>query len=283
VKDTFFPKKKVLNVRGNIWTLDRPVVMGILNITPDSFYDGGQYAALDLALRKATELYESGAKIVDLGAFSSRPGAEMISEEEEWIRLEKVLKAIKQEHPRQWVSVDTFRAEIARRSLDLGADIINDISGGQLDLGMMRVCAQQHAPYIAMHMKGTPATMQHHIHYEDLVLELVDYFVGLEQQAKEAGLVDVIIDPGFGFAKTSDQNYALLDQLGCLKVLTRPVLVGISRKSMVYKTLASAPSEALNGTTALHMTALMKGADILRAHDVKEAIESITLYLKLST
>jgi dihydropteroate synthase len=283
VKDTFFPKKKVLNVRGNIWALDRPVVMGILNITPDSFYDGGQYAALNNALQKASELYESGAKIVDLGAFSSRPGAEMISEEEEWTRLEKILKAIKQEHPRQLLSIDTFRAEIALRSLDLGADIINDISGGQLDLNMMRVCAQHRAPYIAMHMKGIPTTMQQNSHYEDLMLELLDYFAALEQKASQVGLADIIVDPGFGFAKTVDQNYALLDNLGCLKVLNRPVIVGVSRKSMVYKTLDTSPSEALNGTTALHMTALMKGADILRAHDVKEAIESITLYLKLST
>jgi dihydropteroate synthase len=282
VKDTFFPKKKVLNVRGNIWTLDRPVVMGILNLTPDSFYDGGKHDTVYYALRKATELYELGAKIVDLGAFSSRPGAAMISEEQEWARLEQVLKAIKKEHPYQFISVDTFRAEIARRSLDLGADIINDISGGQLDVGMMCVCAAQHAPYIAMHMKGTPATMQEETDYKDLVLDLVDYFIGIEQQAKEAGLTDWIVDPGFGFAKTLAQNYFLLDHLASLKVLNRPLLVGVSRKSMIYKTLLTEPAQALNGTTALHTTALMRGADILRAHDVKEALESITLYHKLS-
>lgn len=283
MKDTFFLKKKVLNVRGKIWSLDSPVVMGILNLTPDSFYDGGKLLSVGFALDKATEMYELGAEIVDLGAFSSRPGADLISEDEEWSRLEGVLKAIKKEHPFRLVSIDTYRAEIARRSLELGADIINDISSGNMDLGILRVCAQQHAPYIAMHMRGTPSTMQHQTHYESLIGEVLDYFIAFEKRAKEEGLIDWCIDPGFGFSKTLDQNYELLTQLDSLKVVERPILVGISRKSMIYKTLGTEPDYALNGTTALHMTALMKGADILRVHDVKEALESITLYNKLST
>ncbi len=282
MKDTFFPKKKVLNVRGKIWTLDSPVVMGILNLTPDSFYDGGRPLSTSVALDKATKMYDLGAKIVDLGAFSSRPGAELISEEEEWFRLKEILKEIKREHPLHWVSIDTYRTEIARRCLDLGADIINDISAGHMDLGILRVCAQQHAPYIAMHMKGIPSTMQQEARYKDLMPELLDYFIAVEKQAKEEGLTDWWLDPGFGFAKTLDQNYELLGQLDALKVLERPLVVGVSRKSMIYKPLGTEPEQALNGTTALHTISLMKGADILRAHDVKEALESITLYNKLS-
>jgi len=282
VKDTFFPKKKVLNVRGNIWTIDSPVVMGILNLTPDSFYDGGKHDSVLLALNKTAEMYDSGAKIVDLGAMSSRPGADLISEAEEWSRLQCVITAIKKEFPGQMVSIDTFRAEIARRSLDLGADIINDISGGQLDSGIMNIVAQCHAPYIAMHMRGDVSTMQALTDYDNLMLDSLDHFIAVEAKAKQVDLTDVLIDPGFGFSKTLAQNYELLGKLSLLRVLQRPIVVGVSRKSMIYKTLDTEPQHALNGTTALHMTALMKGADILRVHDVKEALESITLYNKLA-
>ncbi len=282
VKDTFFSKKKALNVRGNIWTLDSPVVMGILNLTPDSFYDGGKYDSLGATLKKATELYALGAKIIDLGASSSRPGASPVSEEEEWGRLSKVLIELKKEFPQGYISVDTCRSEIARRSLDLGADIINDISGGQRDAEIIRVAAQQQAPYIAMHMRGDPASMQELTSYDNLFNEVLDYFIRLDKKANEEGLTDLMLDPGFGFAKTTDQNYELLNQLELFKVLERVVVVGLSRKSMIYKTLGTQAEQALNGTTALHMSGLMNGADILRVHDVKEAIESITLFNKLS-
>jgi dihydropteroate synthase len=282
VKDTFFPKKKVLNVRGKIWILDSPVVMGILNLTADSFYDGGKYNSVDLALENATQMYEQGAKIIDIGAFSSRPGAHLITEEEEWEKLRDVISAIKKEHPHKFISVDTYRSTIAKRSLELGADIINDISAAQMDPQILDVAAHNKAPYIAMHMKGTPETMKELASYEHLEHELLNYFVELGKKANAAGLVDVLIDPGFGFAKNTEQNYNLLAELGVLKVLNRVVVVGVSRKSMIYKTLKGDATTALNGTTALHMAALMNGADILRVHDVKEALESITLYNKMT-
>jgi len=281
LKDTFFPKKKVLNVRGKIWALQSPVVMGIVNLTPDSFYDGGRYDSVAKALEHASRLYEEGAFIVDLGAFSSRPGADDVTEEEEWQRLKGVVRSIKQHHPEKLLSVDTFRSEIAYRCLQEGADIINDISAGWLDKNMLRVVAAHKAPYMPMHMKGTPNTMQQLAQYDNLPLDVLDYFIEVIKRAKEEGLTDLILDPGFGFAKNTDQNYELLDHLDVLKPLQQPLLIGISRKSMIYKSLGTGASEALNGTTALHMAALLKGADILRVHDVKEALESITLYHKL--
>ncbi len=281
MKDTFFPKKKVLNVRGKMWVVQSPVVMGILNLTPDSFYDGGKYDSRAKVLEQAGHLYEEGAFILDLGAYSSRPGAEEVSEEEEWNRLKGVISAIKKQFPDQLIAVDTFRSEIAYRSLEEGADIINDISGGFLDNRIWKVAAEHKAPYIAMHMKGTPNTMQQLTQYSNLSLEVLDYFVEVTRLAQREGLTDLILDPGFGFAKTLDQNYELLDQLDVLKPLQNLVLVGLSRKSMIYKSLGTEPSQALNGTTALHMAALLKGADILRVHDVKEAQESITLYHKI--
>ncbi len=281
MKDTFFPKKKVLNVRGKIWVMQSPVVMGILNLTPDSFYDGGKYDSRGKVLEQAARLYEEGAFILDLGAYSSRPGAAEVSQEEEWNRLKGVILAIKKEFPDQLIAVDTFRSEIASRTLQEGADIINDISGGFMDHQIWRIAAEHKAPYIAMHRKGTPNTMQQMTQYANLPLEVLDYFIEVIRQAKKAGLTDLILDPGFGFAKTMDQNYELLNQLDILKPLESLVLVGLSRKSMIYKSLGTEPSEALNGTTALHMAALHKGADILRVHDVKEALESITLYHKI--
>ncbi|HSZ71747.1 MAG TPA: dihydropteroate synthase [Cytophagaceae bacterium] len=255
--------------------------MGILNLTPDSFYDGGKYHSVAKVLDQASFLYEEGALIVDLGAFSSRPGAEEVSEEEEWKRLQPVIKNIKKHYPHRFLSIDTYRSEIAYRSLEEGADIINDISGGNLDRKILRVATAHKAPYIAMHMRGTPGTMQSLTQYNRIAPDILDYFVEVNKQAREEGLSDLIVDPGFGFAKTVEQNYELLDQMEVLKPLQRLILVGLSRKSMIYKSLNQTSSESLNGTTALHMTALLKGADILRVHDVKEAIESITLYRKL--
>jgi len=281
LKDTFFPKKKVLNVRGKMWVMQSPVVMGILNLTPDSFYDGGKYDSVPKVMEQASRLYEEGAFILDLGAYSSRPGAAEVSQEEEWDRLKGIIRSIKEQFPDKLLAVDTFRSEIAYRSLQEGVDIINDISGGFLDHKIWKIAADHKAPYIAMHMKGTPTTMQQLAQYANLTIEVLDYFVDLIRQARREGLADLILDPGFGFAKTMEQNYELLNQLDILKPLQTPVLVGLSRKSMVYKSLGADPSEALNGTTALHMAALLKGADILRAHDVKEALESITLYHKI--
>ncbi|MDB5258501.1 MAG: dihydropteroate synthase [Chitinophagaceae bacterium] len=261
--------------------MQSPVVMGILNLTPDSFYDGGKYDSMPKVIGQAARLYEEGAFVLDLGAYSSRPGAEEVSQEQEWDRLKGVIKGIKNQFPDKLIAVDTFRSEIAYRSLQEGADIINDISGGFLDHQIWKVAADHKAPYIAMHMKGTPATMQQLTQYSNLPLEVLDYFVDLTRQAKREGLTDLILDPGFGFAKTTEQNYELLNQLDVLRPLQTPVLVGLSRKSMIYKSLGTDPSEALNGTTALHMAALLKGVDILRVHDVKEALESITLYHKI--
>ena len=281
MKDTFFPKKKVLNIRGKIKAVESPVVMGILNLTPDSFYDGGAYNSPAKIMAQAAHLYQDGAFILDLGAYSSRPGALEVTEEEEWTRLKGVIQTIKKQFPDRLIAVDTFRSEIAYRSLQEGADMINDISGGFIDPRIWKVTAEHKAPYIAMHMKGTPSTMQTLTQYENLSMEVLDYFIELTRRARKEGLTDLILDPGFGFAKTTEQNYELLDRLEALKPLQNLVLVGISRKSMIYKSLGTGPSEALNGTTALHMAALMKGADILRVHDVKEAVESITLYHKL--
>lgn len=281
MKDTFFPKKKVLNIRGKIWVVESPVVMGILNLTPDSFYDGGKYDSRSKVLEQAARLYQDGAFILDLGAYSSRPGAAEVTEEEEWNRLKGVIGDIKKRFPRHLVAVDTFRSEIAYRSLQEGVDIINDISGGFLDRRMWKIAAEHKAPYIAMHMKGTPATMQTLAAYDNLPIEVLDYFIDLKRQATQEGLTDLILDPGFGFAKTTAHNYELLNHMEVLRPLQNLILVGLSRKSMIYKSLGTGPAEALNGTTALHMAALMKGADILRVHDVKEALESITLYHKL--
>lgn len=264
-----------------MWAIQSPVVMGILNLTPDSFYDGGKYDSIAKVMEQAGHLYEEGAFILDLGAYSSRPGAAEVSQEEEWNRLKGVIKAIKKQFPDKLIAVDTFRSEIAYRSLQEGADIINDISGGVFDHEIWKVAAAHKAPYIAMHMKGTPETMQQLTQYSNLPIEVLDYFVDLIRKARKEGLTDLIADPGFGFAKTIKQNYELLNQLDVLKPLQTPVLVGLSRKSMIYKSLGTHASEALNGTTALHMAALLKGADILRVHDVKEALESITLYHKI--
>jgi len=261
--------------------MQSPVVMGILNLTPDSFYDGGKYDSVPKVMEQASRLYEEGAFILDLGAYSSRPGAAEVSQEEEWDRLKGIIRSIKEQFPDKLLAVDTFRSEIAYRSLQEGADIINDISGGFLDHKIWKIAADHKAPYIAMHMKGTPTTMQQLAQYANLTIEVLDYFVDLIRQVRREGLADLILDPGFGFAKTMEQNYELLNQLDILKPLQTPVLVGLSRKSMVYKSLGTDPSEALNGTTALHMAALLKGADILRVHDVKEALESITLYHKI--
>jgi dihydropteroate synthase len=255
--------------------------MGVLNLTPDSFYDGGKFKNEKEALKQVEKYRIDGLDILDIGAYSSRPGADDISEDEELKRQSSVLKQITKEFPDLVISIDTFRSSVAKESLDQGAHIINDISAGKLDEQMLEVIAQYQVPYIMMHMRGTPQTMKQLTTYDDLVKEVVYYFSERLAVTKKMGINDVIIDPGFGFAKTTAQNFELLNHLDILQSLDVPILTGISRKSMIYKTLGIDSKQALNGTTALHMVALQNGSSILRVHDVLEAKECITLYQKL--
>lgn len=272
---------KTLNVNGKLVNLNTPVVMGILNITPDSFFTGNRVTTETEILRKAEKMLSEGAMFLDVGGYSSRPGAVDISMEEENSRVLTAIKSIVQKFPEAFISVDTFRAEVARNAVGEGACIINDISAGSLDAGMFETVAALKVPYIAMHMRGNPQTMKGLTHYQNLIGEIVDYFIEKTNQLKSLGVNDIIIDPGFGFAKTIDQNFELLAHLDYFKNLNRPVLAGLSRKSMIWKTLGTTPEEALSGTTALNMTALLKGADILRVHDVKEAVQVVKLFSRL--
>lgn len=270
-----------INCKGKLIDLGRPKVMGILNLTPDSFYDGGKYKDSTLVLQQVEKMLNEGATFIDVGAYSSRPGADFVSEDEEKQRLLPILEILLKTFPEILISVDTFRSKIARASIERGASIINDISAGKLDEDMLSVIAKYKVPYIMMHMRGTPKTMQSKTSYTNLVKEVILYFSEQLAKARELGIHDIIIDPGFGFSKTLDQNYELLGQLDLLKTLKLPILSGISRKSMIYKTLNVTPDQALNGTSALHMFALIKGTKILRVHDVKEAVECIELAKKL--
>ena len=255
--------------------------MGILNITPDSFYDGGRYREEKSVLDQTERMLKEGASFIDLGGYSSRPGAEHISEEEELGRVEPMVSLLLKNFPDLILSVDTFRSRVARHCIEAGAAMINDISGGDLDREMMKTVAELGVPYIVMHMKGTPQNMIQHAQYEDLLLDIRKHFSEKIARARQLKINDIIIDPGFGFAKNSAQNFLLLKHLDLLHAFELPVLVGLSRKSMIYKTLEIGPGEALNGTTALHMFALSRGAHILRVHDVKEAMECIQLYREI--
>ena len=256
--------------------------MGILNITPDSFYDGNRYHSDALILAQVEKLLREGASFIDLGASSSRPNAVEISHEEEQSRLLPVVKLILDHFPETLLSIDTFRSSVARQSLDLGAAMINDISASTLDTKMMEVVSEFKVPYVMMHMRGRPQTMSTLTQYDDVVKDMLFYFSEKVANARSLGINDLIIDPGFGFAKTLEQNYEILQKLELFQNLDLPILAGISRKSMVHRVLNSSAEEALNGTTALHMIALMKGASILRVHDVKEALECICLFEKCS-
>lgn len=258
--------------------LSKPKIMGILNLTPDSFYDGGRNNDPANALKKTEQLLAEGADILDLGAYSSRPGAEHISEQEELGRLIPVIKAVTKEFPDSVLSIDTFRSAVARAAINEGAHIINDISGGALDESMFGTVAELRVPYILMHMKGTPQTMARHTDYKDVTTEVCYYFSSKIAQLKELGVKDLIVDPGFGFAKTPDQSFELLKNLDFLKITGHPILAGLSRKSMIYKTLGTDAENALNGTIAANTIALMKGANILRVHDVKAAKDAITIF-----
>lgn len=279
-KDTFFHKNLTLNAGGKLIHLHNPQVMGIINITPDSFFADSRKQSPAEALQQAGKMLEDGATILDIGAYSSRPGAADISEQEECERLLPVVEAIAHAYPDAVLSVDTFRASVARAAIAVGAHIINDISGGQLDEAMFATAGQLQVPYILMHMKGTPQTMVKQTHYDDLFTEVYDYFAEKIAQLRALGVKDIIIDPGFGFAKTHEQGYELMRRLGDFDAFGLPVLAGISRKRMIYQLTEGTAANALNGTTVLNTIALSKGANILRVHDVKEAAEAVKLWEK---
>jgi dihydropteroate synthase len=278
-KDTFFRKKVTINAGGKLIDLSVPKVMGIINITPDSFYAGSRQPDAADALRQAEKMLNEGADFLDIGAYSSRPGADDISVQEETDRLLPVVELIIKSHPEAIISVDTFRSKVAEAAIKTGALIINDISGGQLDDDMFATVARLQAPYILMHMKGTPQNMNKMAQYDDLFIEVLDYFAERCHQLTQLGVHDIIIDPGFGFAKMPEQSYALMNRLQDLNMLELPILVGVSRKTMIYKLLGVTAEEALNGTTALNAIALTKGANILRVHDVREAVEAVKIFL----
>jgi dihydropteroate synthase len=273
-----FNTRTTIRCKNTLIDLSKPVVMGILNLTPDSFFDGGKYTENKAIIRHAGRLLKDGAAIIDLGAASSRPGSKAISEKTELKRLIPALKGILDRHPEAIISVDTWRSEVAERCIQEGASIINDISAGNLDLNMFKTVARLGVPYIMMHMQGTPQTMQIKPEYKDVVTEVFRDFNQKLSVLRKNGATDILIDPGFGFGKTLEQNYRLLNALPEFSLLGYPILVGISRKSMICKALNVTPEKALNGTTALHMAALMKGAAVLRVHDVKEATETIRLF-----
>lgn len=271
--------KQTLNVRGQLLDLSKPVVMGIVNVTPDSFYSASRVEGEELLRQRLSTVRDEGATIVDIGAYSSRPGADHVSTEEECRRLEPALKLLRDEYPELAVSVDTFRADVARWAVEeYGAGIINDISGGLLDKNMYATVVDMQVPYILMHMRGTPETMQTMCDYEDVGLEVLDFFIEQSDILRGMGLHDLIIDPGYGFAKTLEQNYTLLGYLPrFIEALELPILVGVSRKSMIYRALVISPEDSLNGTTALNTYALLQGANILRVHDVRAAVEAVRL------
>ena len=274
-------KNLSLNCKGQLIDLSTPKVMGILNITPDSFYDGGKFKDSKSILVQTEKLISEGATFVDVGAYSSRPGADFVSENEELHRIIPVVELILKHFPKTLISIDSFRAIVIRECVNAGAVISNDISAGHLDDQMMKTIGELGIPYIMMHMRGTPKTMQNLTHYDHLITEIFSYFSERIQLAKQHEIMDVVIDPGFGFAKTLSQNYELLGKLEFFQNLNCSILCGVSRKSMIYKTLNCLPKEAQNGTTALNMVALMNGTNILRVHDVKEALECVKLFNQL--
>ena len=281
VRLTNFDWKMTINCKGQLVDLSTPKVMGILNVTPNSFFDGGKYKNESEMLSQVGKMLNDGATFIDVGAYSSKPGAEFVSEEEELQRIVPIINLILGYYPETLISIDTFRSEVARVCIENGAAIINDISAGNLDDNMMETIAKYNVPYIVMHMRGTPETMQKMTSYDNIVKEMLFYFSERVAKARSLGINDLIVDPGFGFAKTLEQNYEVLQKMELFEILELPLLAGFSRKSMIYKTLQSTAEEALNGTTVLNTIALTKGAKILRVHDVKEGMECVTLFNKL--
>lgn len=272
-----------INVGGRLLDLGTPRVMGILNVTPDSFYDGSRRQSEDEIRQRVQQIVSEGGDMIDIGAYSSRPGAADVSPKEEMERLARGMKVLRLVAPDIPVSVDTFRADVARMAVEeLGVDIINDISGGELDAQMFATVARLGVPYIMMHMKGTPQTMQQAPYYDNLVKEVMLYFAERIQRLRDLGQKDIILDPGYGFAKTIEHNYELLAHQENLLEFNLPILVGVSRKSMIYRLFGTTPAEALNGTTSLNTIALMKGASILRVHDVRECCEVVRIVTKMN-
>lgn len=270
-----------LNCRGTLLSLQSPQVMGILNVTPDSFFDGGRYTRQDALLRQAEQMLKEGAAILDIGGMSSRPGAELISVEEELQRVLPSIEALHQAFPEAILSIDTIRGRVAEEAVGAGAAIVNDISAGAFDESMYPTVARLQVPYILMHMKGSPKTMQDNPDYEDVVQTVLDFFIAEVGKLRALDVHDIVLDPGFGFGKTVEHNYQLLKQMHLFKILDLPLLAGLSRKSMINKVLKTKPEHALNGTTALNMVALQQGAKILRVHDVRPAMEAVKLWQQL--
>jgi dihydropteroate synthase len=270
-----------INCNGKLIDLTSPKVMGILNVTPNSFYDGGKHMEEKVIMKQVEKMLSEGAAFIDVGGYSSKPNAEEVSEEQELQRILPVVQNIIKEFPNTVISIDTFRSNVAQAAVENGAAIINDISAGNLDGNMMKTVAQLQVPYIMMHMKGTPQAMQSLAHYENIVKEMLFYFSEKIEQARSFGINDLILDPGFGFAKTVEQNFEVLSKLELFQMTELPILAGLSRKSMIYKTLNTSAEFALNGTTSLNTISLLKGAKILRVHDVKEAVECVQLYNQL--
>ncbi len=276
-------KTKRLNIKGKLFSLDKPVVMGILNVTPDSFYAGSRQQNEMSVIKRIEAIISEGGAIIDVGGYSSRPGAMEVAPEEEWGRLEPALKILKEDYPEIPVSVDTFRADVAKRAVEeYGVSIVNDISGGAFDEKMFETIAELNVPYILMHIRGVPQTMQQYTNYSNLPEEIMLYFAGKLRELRLLGVKDIIVDPGFGFSKTLDQNYELMGYLNNFSIILEcPLLIGISRKKMIYGLLDSTAEESLNGTTVLNTYALLNGANILRVHDVKAAVEAVKIVDKL--
>lgn len=270
-----------LNCRGRLLTIDKPIVMGIINTTPDSFFKESRSQNIEELIVSVDKMIKDGAKILDLGGQSTRPGSEHISSQEEAGRVIPAIEAIAQNFPDIFISIDTFYADVAKHAVFAGASIINDISGGLLDDKMLATAAELKTPFICMHMKGTPQTMQQLATYDDVTREVLDFFIDRLEQCRLAGITDVVIDPGIGFSKTYAHNFELIKNLQAFKMLQKPLLLGVSRKGTIYKTLGITAEEALNGTTVLNTVGLLNGANILRVHDVKEAMEAITLVEKI--
>ncbi|QYJ68072.1 dihydropteroate synthase [Flavobacterium litorale] len=269
----------LINCKGNLIDLAQPRVMGVVNCTPDSFYDGGKYKNENDFLKQTERMLNEDADFIDIGAYSSRPNADFVSVTEELQRIVPVVELVLKHFPEALISIDTFRAEVAKTCIDTGAAIVNDISAGMLDEKMLETVGKLQVPYIMMHMRGTSQTMQTLTQYDDIIKEMLFYFSERSAAAQKCGINDIIIDPGFGFAKTLAQNYQVMQKLELFKMTELPILAGVSRKSMIYKLLETKPEEALNGTTVLNTIALTKGANILRVHDVKEAVEAIKIMM----
>lgn len=272
---------KYINLNGTLHDVSTPIVMGIVNVTPDSFFEGSRYQTEKSIAERTQQILTEGGRMIDVGAYSSRPDAEHISEEEEWRRLAFALRVIRETAPDAAISVDTFRSEIAKRAVgEFGVAMINDISGGEMDKLMFETIGKLRVPYVLMHMKGSPQTMQQNCNYDNLMQEILLYFSKKVEALRKLGVCDILLDPGFGFSKTMDQNYELMHHLSDFRIFDLPMLVGISRKSMIYKLLETTPENSINGTTVLNTLSILGGANILRVHDVKQAVECIRLITK---